>query len=258
MAKVPISAIYLGRAGFKKSTFNWHEPFYIKRTYEDGEILTPAESLNKTSSISLEGSSSMSYTWVGGVDGDNGTDPGGGIFNYTKTAKRGDRVFFQQPVYYENGYSWDSELGSPHIKFMRVKTESGHLDIYYDRELSQFKFIYEGGGGWSYDFPADGPPPTGRWVYYQIAIQLDTIPKSSNGEAEVWFWRDGQRLAHITDKPTLASEDNTAHYPQCTTFWNGNVTQTQTCYFDSVEWTNIMPSTTDSDGWPRLESATNA
>lgn len=79
--------------------------------------------------------------------------------------------------------------------------------------------------------------------------ELVTLPA---GDATMRFWI-GQTLLHEeTARVTLPEAAGYTRQCHLMTFWNGGPTQAQTYYVDSMRYTTITPTNTDSNGYPLL------
>lgn len=173
----------------------------------------------------------------------------GGVIDFPMELKAGDELWFSVDTYFPEGFDVNA---SPFLKFLRVRTPSGHNDLYIanTRRSHPLQYIYEGQQTWTY---IDTDPITyGRWESYQVYMKFDTRSVDEGGQGLVRVWRNGNLLSEITSTKTLKTAQDTATYALLFTYWNGEKPPTQHMWVDNVILTNDTPQGRDSQGNPLI------
>lgn len=186
----------------------------------------------------------------------------GGEFMFPEKVFRGETIWFQTHVYFPKDFDHYAYGEGGRLKFLRIATKSeanknhGYLDLYVNKKGSStpFMWIYEGAAKWARVGQASDAIVKDKWESYQMAITLDSVPKSLGGMAEVRIWKNGVLLKVVTDKKTLKEDTDFSHRALLFTYWNGGAPQTQSMYADSITITTDRPSDFDEHGNPRLRS----
>lgn len=189
--------------------------------------------------------------------GQTGYGNWGGEFVFPQKVVRGQTIWYQVYTYFPAGFDYYSYGEGGRLKFMRIQTltssgsNEGYDDIYIDHKgsPSPFKWIFEGAQHWVNigSAPKD-LPAFGKWESYQERITLDTVPVDAGGKAEVFIWKDGKLLKHITDQQTLKTNTDYAGRALLFTYWNGGAPQTQSMYVDNITITTDTPKGIDANG----------
>ena len=197
----------------------------------------------------------------------------GGGTTFPKPLKKGDQIWVRLRTFMPKNFNYDATSAGNKLKFLRLRTNdasgknTGYVDWYINPKGSTFPFqsIYEGGqaavfgpGGCTsqtscwHQFGAGKAIELGKWETYEYYVRFDTVPVSKGGTARVRTWKNGQLMADMTDKITLARPDGESPAFLLFNYWNGGSPQTQTMYVDDVVLTTDTPSAVDSTGFPYI------
>jgi len=192
--------------------------------------------------------------------GSTGYGSWGGEFIFPEKAVQGDTLWFNIHTYFPSGFDHYSYGEGNRLKFFRIQTKSnngdnhGYNDVYINTKDNDtpFLWIYEGQAKWSSVGESSDLIKKDTWENYQMSLVLDSIHKDDGGLAEVWIWKNGLLLTHITDRITLKDATDYADRALMFTYWNGGSPKTQTMYVDEIKLTNERPNTSDTNGTPYL------
>lgn len=182
----------------------------------------------------------------------------GGDWRFPEKLGKGDRVWFSVHTYFPADFDHYSYGEGGRLKFLRISTKSpsgkgeGHNDLYINTkgDYSPYRFIYEGEQRWVNVGKREDLIEKDTWENFQMSITFDSISKDEGGMAEVLIWKNGKRLAHITNRKTLAHDDTVATRALLFTYWNGGAPKAQSMYIDQVTVTTKIPSWEDQEGYP--------
>lgn len=171
---------------------------------------------------------------------------GGWVWNYPDNIElsEGDSVQFSVSLVLPT----DADYSAPGyaLKFMRVHTPSGHIDLYLARDGSWF-FIREGKGnhkiemkepGWERFMPVPGNEET-----YTFKVMLSEDPK----KGRMTFWKNSELVGDAYFK-TLRKPDDVSNRLLVRTYWNGGAPKDQTWY-----WTGFNVEIVKSNSNPKPE-----
>ncbi|QJR81987.1 hypothetical protein CA267_015110 [Alteromonas pelagimontana] len=201
--------------------------------------------------------------WI--KEGQTGYGRWGGDWKFPEPLRRGDKVWFSVHTYMPEEFEPYSSSGGSRLKFLRILTKDskqknvGYDDLYVNIKGSNapFRFIYEGEQRWHNVGRKNDIFQKERWENYQMSITFDSISKDEGGMAEVRIWKDGEKIAHITNRKTLKHVDDLATRALLFTYWNGGAPKDQFMYVDDITITSETPKWTDVDGYPIVEFYTD-
>lgn len=189
--------------------------------------------------------------------GQTGYGNWGGVFNFPENVKKGDTIWFQVYTYFPVGFDHYSYGEGDRLKFLRISTltsnnnDDGYIDLYIDKKGSPnpFKWIHEGAGvGWVDVGTQKDAIVSGKWESYQMRVTLDNVPLDLGGKAEVYIWKNGALLKHITSIKTINESTDHSSRALLFTYWNGGAPQTQSMYVDDITVTTDTPKGVDANG----------
>lgn len=194
--------------------------------------------------------------------GQTGYGTWGGEFRFPNRVGSGETIWFQVYTYFPEGFDHYAYAEGYRLKFLRIQTLSssgsnhGYIDFYIDRQddPNPFKWIYEGRQQWVNVGEPEDLIVKGQWESYQMRVTLGATPVASGGEAEIFIWKNGNLLSHITNQKTLISDTDYAPRALLFTYWNGGSPQTQSMYVDDVTITTDAPNFRDANGIRMLPS----
>jgi hypothetical protein len=164
-----------------------------------------------------------------------------GIYNFTNTAGEGDEVWFRSYVYFQNDWDWADGESYGQCKFMRLRTNNGHLSI-----MAKNGFFYLSNEITSYDSSWESPIQTvaidhGKWLCMEIYVKFSVM----NGI--IRMWKDGVLFATHEAATMDDGVSGTLAYLMST--WNSpGSPQMQSQWFDDVIITNEQPTNRDAAG----------
>jgi hypothetical protein len=189
-------------------------------------------------------------------EGSTGYGGWGGEFIFPEKIVSGDTIWYQVHTYFPIGFDHYSYGEGYRLKFLRIHTKSpsggnnGYIDLYVDKhdDPNPFKWIYEGEAQWRNVGDPTDLIVLGRWESYQMRVTLDDVPSDLGGKAEVYIWKNGSLLQHITNRKTLKSDADYSDRALLFTYWNGGSPKTQSMYVDNITITTDIPKGLDAEG----------
>lgn len=247
----------------------WSSPSDVFYTFNDGTLGNSIENditeFSSLRAVYSDDITPLTGNRVARVDLNFDQDAGSGALFNIPDLHKGGECWFQVPCYFPTGFSFDAVTPSEgNQKLLRILTatptdnSTGYLDIYIYRNDATYGYYYRYEGNPvlpNTNFPFGTPsdkPDLNQWVQFQVYYKLDNVDDSGNGDATMRFWI-GQNLLHEeTSRVTLKEAAGFTRQCHLMTFWNGGSPQNQTYYFDSMRYTTIPPTNTDSNGYPLL------
>jgi hypothetical protein len=194
--------------------------------------------------------------------GSTGYGRWGGGFMFPEKIGSGDTIWYQVYTYFPVGFDHYSYSEGNRLKFLRIHTKSssgsnhGYVDFYIDRHdnPNAFKWIYEGAAQWRNVGNPEDLIVLGQWESYQMRVTFDDVPRDLGGNAEVYIWKNGTLLQHITNRKTLKTDTDYSDRALLFTYWNGGSPKTQSMYVDNITLTTETPAGFDAQGTALIPS----
>lgn len=186
----------------------------------------------------------------------------------TANAVPGDSLWYSVRTFAPTGYNYTA---TPYLKFLRYHTfttptgnsgnNGGYDDIYHDND-GHFHFIYEGesvnenfaGGSTAF------APVNNVWETWDYRVVFGTVPLSSGGTADVYFWKNKVLIGRLQDRITMLGSGYSCREIHHSTYWNGGASQNQTLYIGryavAAKIAGLRDDTpflnTDTNGYPLI------
>lgn len=234
----------------------------LKSNFDDGVTGTKAESpTGITEAFSLtvisadRSFSGKKSAKMGIKQGTDGWGDWGGILSHTKKCVEGDELWFRVRSFFPTNFV---PVAFPRLKFLRVHTAEGHIDLYilpnggfaYNNEITGFSTAENNTTG--KPSPFGDPIQKDVWETYEMYIKFHSQP----GKGTYRVWKNGKKMYEDMTQKTLSSTLSYSEHSNIFTYWNsysnGGAPATQFMYMDDVVLTTSTPSERDEFGNPMI------
>ncbi|CBL45927.1 Hypothetical protein HDN1F_23440 [gamma proteobacterium HdN1] len=195
------------------------------------------------------------------TQGSKGEGSWGGIIKFPQRLVKNDSLWVRLRVMMPRDFDFNAYGEGNRLKFLRIPTFEGSSNVdglflnWYllkDGSAAPYGFIYGAEGVWSLFGSALSVPIRESWDTYEWNITWSDIPAKNGGSARIRAWKNGKRIADISDMKTLATARTTADSLYLFSYWNGGSPKTQKLWVDEITLTTDKPSTKDDAGYPFL------